>query len=312
MSTQAAFAIATAPACVGNLSVGFDFLGHSIEGPIDQATVTRTPAPAVRITAIRGIQADIPYEAARNTAGVALQSLCRRLKLTFGFALELDKGIPYASGMGGSAASCVAALVAANALLAAPASPELLYQCALDGESLASGARNGDNVAPQLYGGLVIGTPERVVRVAVPAALCCVLLHPELELRTLAARECLRAPFALAPVVAQTSNLALLITGCLQDNFELIRAGLADRLIEPRRAGLIPGFPAVKRAALESGALGAGISGAGPSVFAWFANQELAKRAAPAMQATWASLGTASQAWVSPVAGPKARVVEIG
>lgn len=302
-------AVAYAPACVGNLGVGFDFLGHSIAGPGDRATVRRIPVPAVQIAAIRGVASGIPLDAARNTAGVALDALRRRLGLESGFAVELDKGIPLASGMGGSAASCVAALVAANALLQTPAPPELLYQCALDGESIASGARNGDNVGPILFGGLVIATPERVVRLPVPAGLHCVLVHPELEVKTLTARRRLRAPFALDVIVPQTANLALVLTGCLQNDYELIRAGLHDVLIEPRRAPLIPGFKAVKQAALAAGALGAGISGAGPSLFAWCTGKADAERIAPAMQIAFASFGLASQAWISPVAGPAARLV---
>lgn len=310
MTASSPTATAFAPACVGNVGVGFDFLGHSIKGPGDHASVHRTQAPRVQISNIRGIAEGIPTDAARNTAGVALDSLRRRLKLEDGFAVELDKGIPLASGMGGSAASCVAALVAANALLEHPASAEMLYQCALDGESLASGARNGDNVGPILFGGLVIATPERVVPVNLPADWHCVLVHPQLQVQTLAARTRLREPFPLDAVVAQTANLALLITGCLRGEHELVRAGLRDVLIEPQRASLIPGFEQVKQTALNAGAMGASISGAGPSVFAWFTDKAAAEHAAPEMQAAFAEHGIGSRAWVSPIAGPAARIIK--
>ena len=300
---------ACAPACVGNVAVGFDFLGHSIQGPEDRAMVRVIPEPTVRITAVRGAPERIPLAAERNTAGVALQSLRMALDLPFGFEIELHKGIPLAAGMGGSAASCVAALVAANAVLDKPAALETLYQCALDGESLASGARNGDNVGPILYGGLVIGTPERVVPVPVPAGLHCALVHPHFELRTLRARRVLKAPFALAGIVRQTENLALLLSGCFRGDPQLIRAGLVDCLIEPRRAKLIPGFADVRRSALDCGALGAGISGAGPSVFAWFESVDNAARGAPEMQQAFRHHGLASDAWISPLAGPAAHIV---
>ena len=303
-------AVACAPACVGNVAVGFDFLGHSIHGPEDRATVRIIPEPAVTIAAIHGMSQRIPIAAQRNTAGVALQSLRTALGLPFGFEIELDKGIPFAAGMGGSAASCVAALVAANALLDKPASLETLYQCGLDGESLASGARNGDNVGPILYGGLVIGTPERVVPVPVPAGLHCALVHPHFELRTLRSRGVLKAPFALAGIVRQTENLALLLSGCFRRDPELIRAGLVDCLIEPRRAKLIPGFADVRRSALDNGALGAGISGAGPSLFAWFESARAAGCAVRQMQQAFEHHGLESDAWTSPVAGPAARVVD--
>lgn len=302
-------ATACAPACVGNVAVGFDFLGHTVVGLQDRVTVRIIAEPVVNITDIRGVTRDIPFAAEKNTAGTALLSLRRVLNLSSGFEIELDKGIPLASGMGGSAASCVAALVAANALLDVPASLETLYQCALDGESLASGTRNGDNVGPMLYGGLVIATSGQVVSVPVPSNLYCVLVHPELEVRTLQARQVLDRRFALEDIVRQTGNLALVLSGCYRNDPELIRAGLSDCLIEPRRAELIPGFADVKRAALACGALGAGISGAGPSLFAWFAAEQAAQQAVEAMQQAFKRAGLASHAWVSPVAGPAARIV---
>ncbi|MHB8424629.1 MAG: homoserine kinase [Gammaproteobacteria bacterium] len=302
-------ATASAPACVGNVAVGFDFLGHTILGPQDQATIRRIPDALVRISVVRGITRDIPLAAAQNTAGAALMPLRRTLNLPFGFEIELDKGIPLASGMGGSAASCVAALVAANALLEHPVALDVLYQCAFDGESLASGARNGDNIGPMLFGGLVIATPERVVPVPVPSHLHCVLVHPNLQLETRRARHVLKDPYELTNVIQQTINLALVLSGCYRNDMSLIRSGMQDCLIEPRRAQLIPGFEDVKRAALDSHALGASISGAGPSLFAWFTNKSQARTAAADMQLAFGRNGIASRTWVSPVAGPAARVI---
>ena len=162
MSAARYEARAFAPGSVGNVGVGFDVLGHSIAGIGDIATVRRIDAPTVRITAIRGTVTDLPLEAERNTAGGALIALREALALPFGFELELDKGIPLGSGLGGSAASCVAALVAANALLDAPLSPHDLYPHALAGEAVASGGRHGDNVGPMLLGGLVLATADRL------------------------------------------------------------------------------------------------------------------------------------------------------
>ena len=151
-------AVAFAPASVGNVGVGFDILGHSLAGPGDRATVRRIDEPVVRISAIRGTTTDLPMVAERNTAGMALIEMRQALGIRHGFEIELDKGIPLGSGMGGSAASCVAALVAANALLPTPLSPEQLYPFALAGEAVASGSRHGDNVGPMLLGGLVLAT----------------------------------------------------------------------------------------------------------------------------------------------------------
>lgn len=300
---------AFAPASAGNAIAGFDLLGHSIAGPRDIATVRRIDAPEVHIDAIRGSAVELPMEAGRNTAGAALIALREALRLSFGFAIELDKGIPFASGMGGSAASCVAALVAANALLDAPLPQMDLYPFALTGEAVASGGRHGDNVGPMLLGGLCLTTDSRLLPLPVPTGLTAVLVHPELEIETRAAREALAGSYRLSAFVQQSSHLAQLLAGLYQADMDLLRAGLADVLVEPRRAGLIPGFAEVRGAALDHGALGAGISGAGPSMLAWFEGEADAEKAAPAMQAAFAAAGLDSQFWVSPVAGPAAEVM---
>jgi homoserine kinase len=302
-------ASAFAPASVGNVAVGFDLLGHSVAGPGDRATVRRIATPEVRIAAVRGIAGDLPREAERNTAGRALLSMRASLGLPFGFELELDKAIALGSGMGGSAASCVAALVAANALLDESLSREALYPFALDGEAVASGGRHGDNLGAMLLGGLVLATADRLVKLDVPDYWHCVLVHPEQVLETRRAREALAGTYELKGFVAQSANLALVLSGCARADASLVRAGLADVLVEPRRAPLIPGFAAVKQAALDANAMGASISGAGPSVFAWFETRAAAEAAVLPMQAGFFAIGVDSQAWVSPIAGPAAEVV---
>ena len=300
---------AFAPASVGNIGVGFDILGHTFDGAGDRATVRRIDAPEVRIADIRGATVELPREAARNTAGAALIALREALALPFGFEISLDKGIALGSGMGGSAASCVAALVAANALLDSPLPPAALYPHAVTGEAVASGGRHGDNVGPMLLGGVVLATAAHCVPIPVPAAWHCVLVHPHVVLETRRAREALKGAYELKEFVAQSANLALVLAGCWRGDASLVRAGLADVLVEPRRAPLIEGFADVKRAALDHGAMGASISGAGPSVFAWFETRDGAVAAGDAMRAAFAAAGHASDIHVSPVAGPAAKVI---
>jgi homoserine kinase len=308
-------ATAFAPASVGNVGVGFDILGHALDGVGDRVTASRIDAPQIRIDAIDGRDAArLPREASRNTAGAAVRALLvaagHDVARDGGIALRIDKGIPYGSGMGGSAASAVAAVVAANALLAAPQDLITLYRAALDGELLASGSRHGDNVAPMLTGGLALAVGERApLRLAVPAELHCALVHPHQVLETRAARAALAGDYALAEFVAQSGHLALLLTGCARGDPELIAAGLQDVLVEPRRAALVPGFAAVKQAALAAGALGASISGGGPSVFAWCWGRAVADAVATAMRAAFAAAGLASDAHVGPVDAPAARVL---
>ena len=332
---------AFAPASVGNVAVGFDLLGHTVEGPGDLALVRKTTTPGVRIAAVRGCAHALPLEAENNTAGAGLLALLRALQIdSFGFEVELDKGIPFGSGMGGSAASAVAALVAANALLDAPLSREALYPFALAGEAVASGSAHGDNVGPMLLGGLTLATHDRVLRLPVPAGLTCLLVHPHAVLETRRAREVLAKPYALQEVVAQNERLAMFLVACHRGERALLRGALEDVLVEPRRAPLVPGFAAAKRAALDAGAIGASLSGAGPSLFAWFEDRASAERAAPLVQAGFASpsdfqssvgaverafrpglrpsgghdtfmtASLQSEAWISPVDGPRAELLE--
>jgi len=302
-------ASAFAPACVGNVGVGFDILGHTVAGAGDRAQVRRIDEPRVRIAAIDGVVRELPREAERNTAGAALLALRAALQLPFGFELALHKGIALGSGMAGSAASCVAALVAANALLDQPLPREALYGFAMDGEAVASGGRHGDNVGPQLLGGLVLATATRLVRIPVPAHWHCALVHPHYVLETRQARAALAGAYALGAFVAQSANLALVIAGCWRGDAALVREGLKDVLVEPRRAPLVPNFARVQQAALDHGTLGASISGAGPSVFGWFEDAQQANAAAVAMQAAFADAGLDSDVLVAPIEGPAAELV---
>lgn len=302
-------ATAFAPASVGNIGVGFDILGHTLVGPGDRATVRRIAARAVRIAAIRGGDVALPFDAARNTAGAALMALRDAQDLAFGFEIELDKGIAFGSGMGGSAASAVAALVAANALLDHPLPCDALYPFALAGEAVASGGAHGDNVGPMLLGGVVLATADRLLRIDVPAHWHCVLAHPHAALETRRARAALKGVYAIGDFVAQSANLALFLEGCRRGDANLVRAGLHDVLVEPRRAPLIAGFERVKQAALDHAALGASISGGGPSVFAWFESRAQAEAAAPALRAAFAEAGLDSDSYLSPVNGPAAGIV---
>jgi homoserine kinase len=289
-------------------------LGHSLEGWRDHATVRRIDAAEVRIEGIEGVVTALPARAEDNTAGAALIAMRKALALPFGFAVRLRKGIPLGSGLGGSAASAVAAVVAANALLDAPLPAEALYPFALDGEAVASGSRHGDNIAPSLLGGLVAAfDPARAApaRLNAPEWLFTAVVHPAVVLETRVARAALAEPYPIQSIVKQTHHLAALLLGLERDDEALIRQGLDDVLVEPRRAALIPGFAGVKRAALDAGALGSSISGAGPSVFGWFRGRSAAEAGGAAMQRAFAEAGLTTSLLVSPVAGPAAGLVDV-
>jgi homoserine kinase len=305
-------AAAFAPASVGNVAVGFDVLGHSVPAVGDRVTATRITEPCVRIAGITGIVTALPTDALRNTAGIAVSALIETLQLDYGFELMIDKGIPFGSGLGGSAASAVAAVVAANALLDEPVDKLELLKCAMKGEAAASGAVHVDNVAPSLYGGLVliVGIDDPIVtQIPVPDIVRCVLVHPHIELTTRMARRVLRHNVTLSDVVWQQANLAGFITGCFTGDLRLIRASLEDVVIEPQRKALIPGFEAVKKAAMTTGALGCSISGAGPTVFAW-SEAPQAESVRRAIVNAFQSEDLATDSWVFPIEGVGAHVLE--
>ncbi len=311
-SSAPAWAVARAPASVGNVAAGFDVLGHSFDGPHDEVRVRRVPGRGVRIAAITGSAVALPVDPERNTAGAALLALLESVHPGFGFEIEIRKGIAFGAGLGGSAASSVAALVAANALLPRPLARAALYPYAVSGEAASSGARHGDNVGPMLLGGLALTTAERALRIPVPPGLYCAVVHPHCVLETRRARAVLAAPYPLHEVVRQHAHLAQLLAGCYRGDPELLRAGLHDVLVEPRRAPLVPGLARVKQALADAGALGGSLSGAGPSVFAWCVDRAGAEHACTAMRAAFAGAGLDSEGWVAPVEGPAAEVVECG
>lgn len=303
-------AVAFAPASVGNVGVGFDVLGHSVQTVGDRVRARRIADRTVRIAAISGVARELPLESGRNTAGVAVAALVEAVGLDYGFELTIEKGIPLGSGLGGSAASAVAAVVAANALLREPLPKLTLLKCAMRGEQIASGALHADNVAPSLYGGLVltVGIDDpNVKQIPVPACVRCVLVHPHLELPTRKSREVLKESVSLSDVIWQQANLAGFLTGCFTGDLDLIKVSLEDVIIEPQRMLLIPGFQSVKRAALSNGALGCSISGAGPTVFAW-CEQDRAETVRDAMAAAFELHGLRADHWISPVESAGAQV----
>jgi homoserine kinase len=265
-------ATAFAPASVGNVAIGFDILGFAVDALGDHVTVARRLEPGVTITCISGVTEDLPRDPEGNTAGRALLAMLEAVKPGFGFEMQIEKGIPLGSGLGGSAASAVGAVVAANALLPEPCTRLELLKFAMQGEAVASGELHVDNIAPSLYGGLVLTVGidhPRVKQIPVPPGIRAVIIHPHLFLSTKAARSILKRTVDLSAFVWQTANLAGFISGCYTDDLDMIRASFEDVVIEPQRQALIPRFPEVRRAAIEAGALGCSISGAGPTMFAW-------------------------------------------
>jgi homoserine kinase len=303
---------AFAPATVSNVACGFDVLGFALDAPGDEVTA-RLTGTGVRIDDIVGDGGRLPRDAAKNTAGIAALTLLTKLGERRGVALTIRKGLPLSSGLGGSAASAVAAVVAVDAILGSRVPIETLIACALEGERLGAGSAHADNIAPSLCGGLVLvrcPNPPDVVRLPVPAGLSAVVVHPDLEIETAQARALIGDTVRLADAVRQWANLGALVDGLHRGDFALISRSLEDTIAEPRRASLVPGLAVIKRAALDAGALGCSLSGSGPSIFALCASREAATRVAAAMTAAVrAEIGGDVQTYLSPIASQGARVL---
>jgi homoserine kinase len=297
---------------VGNVGIGFDILGFAVDAVGDRITVSRSKQPGVRITGCSGIVSDLPLEPEKNTAGRTLMALNVAVKPAFGFDVHIEKGVPLGSGLGGSAASAVGAVVAGNALLDQPLSKLELLKFAMQGEAVASGSRHVDNIAPSLFGGLVLTVGidnPRVKRIPVPRGIAAVITHPHMFLSTQKARAILKREVAMADFVWQTANLAGFISGCYTDDLDLIREGLNDVVIEPQRRQLIPGFSAVRVAAMQAGALGCSISGAGPTMFAWVLADQ-AETVKQSMVAEFARNGVETDHWIVAVESGGARILD--
>jgi len=290
------------PATIANVSCGFDVLGLCLESVGDEMTITKSAQKGIRITEIIG--ADLPLETERNVAGVAALALIAYLQPDCGFEISITKNIKAGSGIGSSAASAAGAVFGINQLLGSPLTNKDLIYYAMQGEALASGAPHADNVSPALLGGftLVRGyEPLDVITLPSPAELYVTVIHPQIELKTKDARSVLKETISLKKATIQCGNLGGLISGLYTNDYNLIGRCLHDELVEPMRSILIPQFDELKAAAKAAGALGGGISGAGPSVFALSKGLETAQKTAQAMAAILTPTGLPFDVHVSAI-----------
>lgn len=316
-ATDAAWVRVFAPATVANVGPGFDCFGFSLGHPGDVVAARCSDRPGVRILEVTGDGGVLPRETERNTAGRAALSIWQALPRGLGeLGLELivEKGLPLFSGLGSSAASAVAGAVAA-ALIAhevggVPYDRDRVLRAALDGEAVASGARHADNVAPALLGGFTIvqsNDPLNVARFEPLLPLHVAVVSPDLHVATEQARAVLPQQVPLRDAVANAANAASLVLALLSADADLLRAALTDTLAEPYRARLIPGFTQAKTAAIEAGAYGCSISGAGPALFALAPDEPTADAAATAIAAVFAAHGLAATTYVTPISPQGAR-----
>ena len=281
-----------APASVANVSCGFDVLGFCLEPVGDEMIIRKTDSPGIRITKIQG--QDLPLDVRKNVAGVAAEALLKKHPVKCGFEIEIYKKIKAGSGIGSSAASSAGAVFGINQLLDKPFTLNELVTFAMQGEVLASGSTHADNVAPLLLGGITLvrsTDPIDVVQLPIPKELSAVILHPKIELKTIHAREIIKKNVTMEKAIQQWGNLGAFVSALFNEDYDLMKRSLKDVIVEPMRSLLIPEFESLKQASIDAGALGFGISGSGPSVFALTKGIDSAEKVSKALDQIISSIG---------------------
>ena len=280
------------PATIANISCGFDVLGLALDNVGDEMIIRKVAKKGITITKISG--QILPLETHKNVAGVAALALLAETESEFGFEIEIDKRIKPGSGIGSSAASSAGAVWAINKLLGNPFNSTDLVRFAMEGERLATGVPHADNVAPALFGGFTLVrsyNPLDIISINTPSELYATVIHPQIEVKTSDAREILKTSIPLKDAIKQWGNVGGLISGLYTEDYDLIGRSLEDYIIEPIRSILIPAFDAVKQQSINAGALGCGISGSGPSIFALSKGEETAIKVAEAMKNVYEKVG---------------------
>jgi homoserine kinase len=298
------------PATIANLVCGFDVLGLCLQEPNDIMTVKLIEEKKVIIHSADGF--DLPKDPKHNTAGAPLIEMLNELNADIGFEVTIEKHIKPGSGIGSSAASAAGSVVAANYLIGNKYSKEDLVRFAMFGEKVASGVKHADNIAPCIYGGTTLIRsihPLDIVSIPTPP-LFITLVHPQIEIKTIDARQILRKEVLLKDAIKQWGNIGGLIAGFMKNDYELIGRSLEDVIIEPVRSILIPGFADVKNKSIEAGALGGGISGSGPYVFLLSKEKSVAQEIEKIMVSTYTKLGIDFKTFITTVNNEGIKVLD--
>ncbi len=281
-----------APATVANVSCAFDILGFALSGVGDEMIFSKLSEKKIKISVAGNNK--LPTNPEKNVAGVVAQAMLEKANAGFGVHIEIDKRIKPGSGIGSSAASSAGTAYSINKLLGNIFSSTELVEFAMLGEALASGIPHADNVAPAIFGGFALVRsyqPLEVIKIPAPEALYCTIIHPQIEVKTENSRKILKKNILLKDAVMQWGNIAGLISGLYTNDYELIGRSLEDKIVEPVRSILIPLFFELKTAFINAGALGGGISGSGPSVFALSKGKKNAENVAEAMHKVYQKTG---------------------
>ena len=288
------------PATVANVSCGFDVLGFCLDTIGDEMVIKKTDTKGIHITKIEGY--DLPFEAENNVAGVSALAMLDHAQPDCGFEIEIYKNIKPGSGIGSSSASAVGSVYAMNELLGRPYNKTQLTNFAMKGEALASQSEHADNIAPAIFGGFTLVksvAPLEILQLPTPQNLYAVIIHPQIEIKTSESRAILPANIPLKDAITQWSNVGSLVHALHSNDYNLLSKSLKDVVVEPYRSKLIPHFDAVRKSALEHGALGCGISGSGPSIFSLCHGNETAQDVAKAIKNVYSKTSIPFEVYVS-------------
>ena len=306
---------AFAPATVANVGCGYDIMGYAIEGTGDSVTISVQDNTDNSKVILHGLYGHLtPAERSKNTSGVSVDAYLKAIgKSDLNLNITLEKNMPLGSGMGSSAASSAAAVFAVNYLLGGPLSTTELIPFAMEGERVACGSAHADNVAPALLGGFTLirsYRPLDIIPVQGPDDLYSAIVHPHIELNTSDSRRVLKNEVSVENAIIQSANTAGFMVALIRGDYELMKRSMSDLLAEPYRMQLIPGFDAIKNVAMLSGAIGCGISGSGPSVFALCKGESTARLVAKVIQYEFFKIGLLNEAYVSKANAPGTRITE--
>ena len=298
------------PATVSNVGPGFDLLGFALEAPGDEMIIRRNGTDKLVLT--NQTESKLPLDPEKNVAAVAARSLLHALGSYEGFDLIFTRKIPPGSGVGSSAASCVAAVMGINELMGSPFDTADLVPYAMEGEKVASGSTHADNIAPALLGGITLirsYDPLDIKHIPYPDDLWCAVVHPFLEILTEESRKLIPRTIPLETALKQVGNLAALVAGLSTGDYPLISRSVKDHFAEPFRTGQLPDFEQLKESALEAGSVGTGLSGSGPSVFSLCRGEEMASAVGQVKKDHFTSRGIESRIYVSRISEAGCKII---
>lgn len=299
------------PGSITNLSCGYDILGVCLNNRGDEITVTKTENKGIIIKSNDNY--NISNDINKNVAGIAAQALLRKTSTEFGFEIEIKKGIKPGSGIGSSAASSAGTVFAINQLLDSPFSQLDLIKFSMEGEKFVSDSYHADNVAPIIFGGITLVrsiSEIDVIKLPTPKSLEVIIIRPNIEIKTSDSRKVLRKKIKIEEMVQQSANLGSFVSSLYNEDFNLMSRSIVDIIAEPNRRILIPEFDNIIKLSKINGAIAAGISGSGPSIFSLSKDTNISEKILKATTDHYNKLGISYDGFISKINTTGIKILE--